>query len=52
MKYNIYLLYLEMTLQQNASEEWTLYNDEDGVTYYYNNFSGVSQYENPWEEVT
>ena len=30
-------------------EEWTLYYDDNGYPYYYNNYTGASQYENPYE---
>lgn len=29
-------------------EEWTMYNDDQGCEYWYNNYTGVSQYENPY----
>jgi hypothetical protein len=32
-----------------ASEEWSMYYDENGYAYYYNNFTGASQYDNPYE---
>ena len=28
--------------------EWTEYADDGGTQYWYNNYTGVSQYENPW----
>jgi len=31
-----------------TEEEWTEYADDDGNPYWYNNFSGNSQYEDPY----
>ena len=33
----------------SQNPEWAEYADEDGTPYWYNNYTGASQYENPWE---
>lgn len=30
-------------------QEWSEYFDEQGYSYWYNNYTGASQYESPWE---
>jgi hypothetical protein len=32
----------------DGEEEWTQYYDDDGNPYWYNNYSGISQYEEPY----
>mmetsp|Transcript_36750 Transcript_36750/g.68371 ORF Transcript_36750/g.68371 Transcript_36750/m.68371 type:complete len:1025 (+) Transcript_36750:67-3141(+) len=32
---------------EGVEEEWTQYYDDDGNPYWYNNYSGISQYEDP-----
>ena len=32
----------------DSTEEWTQYNDDDGNPYWYNNHTGISQYEDPY----
>lgn len=34
----------------STEEEWTQYNDDDGNAYWYNNYTEVSQYEDPYVE--
>jgi hypothetical protein len=34
---------------ENTGEEWSQFYDENGYVYYYNNFTGQSQYENPYQ---
>lgn len=31
-----------------TEEEWTQYFDDDGNPYWYNNYTGISQYEDPF----
>jgi hypothetical protein len=31
-----------------ADAEWTEYYDDNGYAYWYNNYTGVSQYESPY----
>lgn len=41
--------YDEDAQQQAVKEEWTVYQDDNGYDYYYNNYTGLSQYENPYQ---
>lgn len=42
-------IFLLLSLVASDGEEWTQYYDENGYVYYYNNYTGQSQYENPYE---
>lgn len=37
------------TTTTTAGEEWSPYEDDNGYQYWYNNYTGESQYENPFE---
>mmetsp|Transcript_16245 Transcript_16245/g.22391 ORF Transcript_16245/g.22391 Transcript_16245/m.22391 type:complete len:1095 (-) Transcript_16245:171-3455(-) len=38
----------QLVAADEALPEWSEYFDDQGYSYWYNNYSGVSQYESPW----
>ena len=44
-----YMLILALATVEVQNQEWATAYDHEGNVYYYNNFTGASQYENPFE---